>query len=92
MHSPAAWPCQRLGFIAGLVVLGQSVDGKCLPVDALLGIEWIAEMIEHPVNTAELVIPEVAREVLVSAASSGQIQRIAIEADTLWRRSIVCAR
>ena len=74
---------ERLSIARGVEILGQGVDGECLPKDALLGVQGMALEVHHPVDAAELMIPEATGEVLVRALGRGQVNRLAIDAESL---------
>ena len=79
----AQCPGQYLGVVRSVVILGQRVDGKGLPINALLGVDGPSLEIDHPVIAAKLAVPEEANEILIGAASGGEIHRVAINVEGL---------
>ena len=66
-------------------VFRQRIDGEGLPIDALLGVNGLSEIVEHPIDAAIFQIPEVTREILVRAARGGKILRCAIDSVSLGK-------
>ena len=74
-------PVERLANPGGAEVLGQPVDAERLAVGLLPGVGRPAEVVDFPVEAAELLVPEIAEQVLELAIRQLAILRIGVAAE-----------
>ena len=67
-------------------VLGQRIDCKRLPIDALPGVQRATLVVDHPVKSAEFLVPEVAAQILIGPPGCDEIRGVFVHAECLGKR------